>query len=1377
MTHKIAGFAGLACFACFAALLTAAAELPPYLPAPHQYRRAETVPAAELVLPDGKKRLGDFIRKRSLNGVWKCSGLETSDQPIPADAGQDRRYAAPEFDDSGWDDIAVPLNWYLKYPEKQTTVTPYVRGYYRTSFDLTPEELQNRRVLLNFDVVGYDADVFLNGVRIGGHHGDFTPFRLDATEAAKAGKNVLAVRVFSDNGPTFGVQRKVDRTYGSQWAIHNIKGGIWQDVTLSLEPQLRAERLSVTPDLASSSVSVDCRVVNSGSRPVTVSAAGRAVSAMKREAGAVAGETSLAGLTLKPGVNDFTLTVPLKNPRRWGVASPYLYDFLLTLAGEDGEIISAAAARFGFREFRIADGRFLLNGEPIYLFGENIPAVDYGGTGASAAEMERKLEAFLLGYLNHGYVMVRNAHMPIVPKALEIADECGIMIYNEWSWCFTNSIEPDAFARVNSQELEEFFHATGNHPSVTMWSLGNEVIHRNLPQVVREMDRQVALIRALDKQKRPVGSFSASGSWPSYGEERLDTDFLDIHTYTALSQPWTRLPEELETLRQGMLRIYGEKERLSRPLVSWENVGFSWGIYPDPKFRAGFLQDYLEYASRPTNWANPNGIGFTGCVPLFKAVGSDFWLWAQARYGRRIFELYRLNPHFTGFAPWFSNPGLAAATLWNQQLLPSLHTDNLLFPGNLFSGRATPWTLTVHNAGNRACRNLTCDVEMVAEKDGKITPAASFEMDGPAAQQRSSADVVLTLPALEPGHYQMRLTLRENGRTVGRNYYDTFVQDPAVLTRSVRAKQPVFLLDTGAPGNVAAMARILDAHRITFRKVASIAELQEPGLLIVPPEVVEEQQLKLADSPELNRFLSELGGTLLVMEQKNIKSTFPGGLALSTAANTFVDLVLPQHPVFRGLDYRNFDTWNNAANGDTVNNSLLPFTRNAVAAKGPMLGKLDVGMALAEAAEGKGLLLLSQLNAVAGRDSDSAAATYLANLLDYASGAVPRRDDVQLLAEAVSNRYHAVPENLVFLDLSTKANAGFRDETANDGKGGWTDQGSQDFRTMPTGIQEAGGIRFHILDPERNGGRSCLVLRGSERPRFPAAIREIPVGQKFSRLFFLHTAAWGGQGKAGAYRIRYADGTSIDYPLEGGVNIGDWWNPRRLPEAKTGIVRPNGGGHEVATWVAEWENPKTDVEIRSIDFLSAAEARGSEIDWLPTGTPVPVLVAVTGEKSGERLLNITAPERLRHAGGTMEVGSTVPGKVTAADFGKDNTLTVEFADSPAGEVPAALLVYDKAGAAGPYRYLTFLAKSATDETVQFLFPRDDWQANLCGEVALKGDGRWHKYRLDIETRMKNTGGFTFDRQRGELFLYYRSMRLPDIHRPAMKFELKEVILE
>ena len=963
-------------------------------------------------------------------------------------------------------------------------------------------------------------------------------------------------------------------------------------------------------------------------------------------------------------------------------------------------------------------------------------------------------------------------------KALEIADECGIMIYNEWGWCFTNTIDPDAFARVNSRELEEFFHATGNHPSVTMWSLGNEVIHRNLPQVVREMDRQVALIRALDKQKRPVGSFSASGSWPSYGEERLDTDFLDIHSYTALSQPWTRLPEELETLRQGMLRIYGEKERLSRPLISWENVGFSWGIYPDPKFRAGFLRDYLEYASRPTNWANPNGIGFSGCVPLFKAVGPDFARWAQVRYGRRIFELYRLNPHFTGFAPWFSNPGLAAATLWNQPLLPSLHTDNLLFPGNLFSGRATPWTLTVHNAGNRVCRNLTCDVEMVAEKDGKTTPITSFEIDCPAPQQRRSAEVALTLPALEPGHYQMRLTLRENDRTVGRNYYDTFVQDPAVLTRTVQAKQPVFLLDTGAPGNVAAMARILDVHRITFRKVASIAELQEPGLLIVPPEIAEGQQLKLADSPELNRFLSELGGTLLVMEQKNIKSTFPGGLALSTAANTFADLVLPQHPVFRGLDYRNFDTWNNAANGDTVNNSLLPFTRNAVAAKGPMLGKLDIGMALAEAAEGKGLLLLSQLNAAASRDSDSAAATYLANLLDYASGAVSRREDVQLLAEAGSNRYHATPENLVFLDLSAKANAGFRDETANDGEGGWLDQGRNDFRTVPLGRQTAGGILFDILDPAENSGRSCLVLRGSARPRFPAAIRDIKIGKRASRLFFLHTAGWGKTNSpAGAYRINYSDGTKVDVPLRGQTNIGDWWAVSQLPEAKVGIRCRSAIMAEVGAFVMEWENPRPFVPIASFDFLSAQAARDGKVNYIPAEEPVPVLIGVTAEELPADAADLLAPDIFRGFSDMKESGTSLPGKTRLLRRRGKLALEVVFPASKERDVPAAMLSFDAGKIGRSPEYLVLRIRSAKSGSVQLLLPSQDWSGQYSGKIKLRGDGRWHTYRLRLGKELRKSGNISSRNLRGELFFFYRNFDGDSRLRPAQEFTVQSIALE
>ena len=90
----------------------------------------------------------------------------------------------PEFDASGWSTIKVPLDWFVKYPQARKESEPYTKGLYRTEFELTPAELENRRVILKFDCVGYDAKVFLNGKEIGSHHGDFTPFEIDATDAA-----------------------------------------------------------------------------------------------------------------------------------------------------------------------------------------------------------------------------------------------------------------------------------------------------------------------------------------------------------------------------------------------------------------------------------------------------------------------------------------------------------------------------------------------------------------------------------------------------------------------------------------------------------------------------------------------------------------------------------------------------------------------------------------------------------------------------------------------------------------------------------------------------------------------------------------------------------------------------------------------------------------------------------------------------------------------------------------------------------------------------------------------------------------------------------------------------------------------------------------
>ena len=1366
---KILSAIGLSLLCATAAMAEVAVS--PYLPAPRQFKRAETIGVGEI--PNGPASHGAAAPLlRSLNGNWKISGLETSTKAFPADADFAKGYQTPDFDDSKWDTIAVPLNWYRKYPEKQNKDQPYVKGWYRTGFELTPAELQNRRVILKFDVIGCDAVVFLNGREVGRHLGEFTPFELDVTEAARPGRNVLAIRVFSDQGTSGGIQ-KVTHVYGSQWALNNIRGGIWQNVTLSLEPEIRIQKLLVTPRLAAGGIEVDYTVLNHTGRAVRADLDAIVSPAIRKDAGKVTGTLAGKAVELKPGVNTGTVSITLNDATKWSIDNPYLY-FLTFNVKENGKVVSSEAVRFGYREFIAKNGKFYLNGEELYLFGQNVSSINYGGYGLAEEEEEKKILETLLKLRNLGYVITRTAHMPILPKALEIADEVGLMVFHEWGWSFTTNIDYEAFEKNNMREVAEFVEASYNHPAVAMWSMGNEVVHRNSPQVARLMDLQVGLVRKLDKSKRPISTFSGAAGWTSYGETKLDTDVHDLHTYTSLSSPWTRMVEQLADQYEGELRIYGDKEKLSRPLVAWENVGFSWGTYVDPNFKRGDVKQYAKYMANPTNWGDPKGVGFTGCTPLFKAVGPGFNEWAQTLYGRRIFEIYRLDPNYTGFAPWFG--GIKASTLWNQLVFPSLHSSNYLFPRNLFIGEATPWILEVINSGNDSYNNLKLEFAL-AKTDSEVEPIGSVDIAKLAAQSRYSGNAILKIPAdLAPGNYQLRLTLTADGREIGRNYYDLYLQSRSILTRKIDQKRPVFVLDTGAPGNLAELQKVLDNFGLKYTVVKSLEELKEAGVLVVPAESVEEQKLELHQSSDLTNFLRNLGGTLLVLEQKNVKSVLPGNQSPSAEGNTFVDLVSPEHPLFAGLDYTSFDTWNNPDHGFIVTNTFVPYTVNALAIKGPMLSRANVGNAIVEAYDGKGRIILSQLETMACYRDDSVAATYLYNLFNYAVGAEKYWDQALPLADAVDRNYVVAESALMPIDLAPYANVPFKDENDNDGKGGWTDQGSNDFRMMPLGAQSAAGVTFNIIDPDKNNGKSCLVVRGSERPRFPVAIRGIKVGEKVSRIFFMHTAAWGNKGVAGTYRIHYADGKTADYVIEGAKNIGDWWTVAQLPGAKVGIIRKNSQDHEVGTFVAAWDNPRPQVPVVSFDFLSAAEARGDEIDWLPTGTPIPVLVAATAEKASPHTANLTE-EYFVNAAGSKELDTKVKGEVKTSVVDGGRVLSVRFPAVAAGDCPAMMLVFKKDGLSADYNYLSCWIRSKDDGILQFVLPEQTWHGSFLGEISVKGDGQWHNYRLLFGKDFRPTGSAALSKLRGELFIFHRTNRAPGAARSEMNFEMKDITLE
>ncbi len=467
-------------------------ENPAALHAGTEAPRATFVP-----FPDAASalRLGpkESPRYLSLNGPWKFHW-----SPRPADRPLD--FWKPSTDVSGWKETPVPSNWmfqgydipiyvnssYEFAPNPKPPLVPHDHnpvGSYRRTFTV-PSGWDGMQVYLHFGAVKSFFYVWVNGEKVGFSKDSKTPAEWNITRFLKPGENVVAAEVY----------RWSDGSYlecQDFWRL----AGIERDVYLYAAPKIRIRDFEVRAGLDAANrnglleVTVDLAAYDAGGRltdsvdrwlsPVSLKlldAEGRTVAAA---AARLHREESVGNERRGTGRGTglwFEKTV--KDVKHWSAETPYLYRLVLELRDRNGKILEAVTSRIGFRTSEIKDGRLLVNGAAVLLKGVNRHEHDpYTGHVISEESMRRDIELMKQSNIN----AVRTCHYPNDPLWYDLCDEYGLYLIDEANIeSHGMGYGPESLAKdpwwgpAHLDRVARMVERDKNHPSVIIWSLGNE---------------------------------------------------------------------------------------------------------------------------------------------------------------------------------------------------------------------------------------------------------------------------------------------------------------------------------------------------------------------------------------------------------------------------------------------------------------------------------------------------------------------------------------------------------------------------------------------------------------------------------------------------------------------------------------------------------------------------------------------------------------------------------------------------------------------------------------------------------------------------------------------------------------------------------------
>ncbi|MCL6625013.1 MAG: DUF4981 domain-containing protein [Alicyclobacillus shizuokensis] len=544
-----------------------------------------------------------------LNGQWKFSYA-----PSPQEAPEG--FAEESFDVSGWDDIEVPSNWQLQgygrpqytnqcYPfpvDPPRVPTENATGSYRRDFFL-PAHWLTKRVLLRFEGVDSAFHVWINGHLVGYSQGSRLASEFDISPHVREGKNVLAVRVYQWSDGSYLESQDM-------WWL----SGIFRDVYLVATPKVHLYDYSVQTILDSDYRNAKLRLVATVANASKEDVHGYHLHMKLLDADyKIVVENIEESFSIPGGQNrSFELTATVDNPNKWTAETPYLYHLIITIEDNNEQMTQVIPSRVGFRSIEIRNGLMLVNGVAIMLKGVN--RHDHHPVLGRAVSLEWMKQDVIL-MKQHHINAVRTSHYPNDPRFFDLCDEYGLYVIAETD-LETHGFHVDGYDhpgnwdRLSDDEawreayidrIDRLVATAKNHPSIIMWSLGNESGYGCNHVAMAEWARK----------KDPTRLVHYEGETRRLIETHADfnTAVMDVHStmYTSVA----------------LLEEWGQMTHLKRPHILCEyahamgngpgGLKEYWEVfYKYPRLQGGFVWEWMDHGIQTTNKGGESYFAYGG---------------------------------------------------------------------------------------------------------------------------------------------------------------------------------------------------------------------------------------------------------------------------------------------------------------------------------------------------------------------------------------------------------------------------------------------------------------------------------------------------------------------------------------------------------------------------------------------------------------------------------------------------------------------------------------------------------------------------------------------------------------------------------------------